>query len=83
MRRLRFRARPVTWLIAAALGLAIAARHFGFKRSKAEQAAVDRRVRKDRRSGTERRAEEGAPPPDGERRSGADRRSGDDRRDSG
>jgi len=83
MRRLRFHARPVTWLIAAALGAAIAVRHLGFKRSKAEQAAVDRRVQKDRRSGIERRVEQGAPPPDGERRSGEERRSGDDRRDSG
>ena len=79
MRRLRFHARPVTWLIAAGVGVAITARHLGLRRSKAEQAAVDRRVRKDRRSGIDRRSLDGTPP-DSERRSGEDRRSGDDRR---
>ena len=59
--------------------MAIAARHLGLRRSKAEQAAVDRRVRKDRRSGIDRRTLDGTPP-DAERRSGEDRRSGDDRR---
>jgi len=83
MRRLRFHARPVTWLIAAGVGTAIAVRHLGLRRSKAEQAAVDRRVRHDRRSGVERRSPDGVPPPDGERRSGDERRSGSDRRDSG
>ena len=81
MRRVRFHARPVTWLIAAGVGVAIAARHLGLRRSKAEQAAVDRRVRTDRRSGMERRSGNGLPP-DAERRSGTERRSGADRRDS-
>jgi hypothetical protein len=79
VRRLRFHARPVTWLIAAGVGVALAARHLGLRRSKAEQAAVDRRVREDRRSGTDRRTVDRAPP-DSERRSGQDRRSGADRR---
>ena len=60
MRRVRFHARPVTWLIAAGVGVAIAVRHLGLRRSKAEQAAVDRRVRQDRRSGMERRSGNGA-----------------------
>jgi len=81
VRRLRFHARPVTWLIAAGVGVAITARHLGLRRSKAEQAAVDRRVRHDRRSGVERRSPDGTPP-GVERRSGDDRRSGIDRRDS-
>jgi len=81
MRRVRFHARPVTWLIAAGVGVAIAARHLGLRRSKAEQAAVDRRMRRERRSGMERRSPDGTPPSDGERRSGAERRSGEDRRD--
>ncbi|HVN62291.1 MAG TPA: hypothetical protein VMT59_13590 [Gaiellaceae bacterium] len=79
MRRLRFHARPVTWLIAAGVGVAIATRHRSLRRSKAEQAAVDRRARHDRRSGVERRSGDGTPPGD-ERRSGEDRRSGVDRR---
>lgn len=81
MRRLRFHARPVTWLIAAGVGVAITVRHLGLRHSKAEQAALDRRVRRDRRSGTDRRSQDGTPPGD-ERRSGEDRRSGDERRDS-
>ena len=80
MRRVRFHARPVTWLIAAGVGVAIAARHLGLRRSKAEQAAVDRRVRHDRRSGMDRRSQDGVPPPDGDRRSGLERRTGEDRR---
>ncbi len=82
MRRIRFHARPITWLIAAAVGVAIAFRHLGLRRSKAEQAAVDRRVRQERRSGVERRAADGTPPQDGERRSGAERRTGGERRES-
>jgi hypothetical protein len=81
MRRVRFHARPVTWLIAAGVGVAIAVRHRGLRRSKAEQAAVDRRIRDERRSGMDRRSLDGTQPPDGERRSGAERRSGEDRRD--
>ena len=80
MARLRFHAKPITWLIAAAVGLAIAVRHFGFRRSKAEQAAADRRVGADRRSRLDRRSADGTPPVDGERRSGVERRSGADRR---
>jgi hypothetical protein len=79
VRRLRFHARPVTWLIAAGVGVAIAARHLGLRRSKAEQAAVDRRVRRDRRSGVERRSPDGTAPEE-ERRAGTDRRSGGERR---
>jgi len=80
MARLRFHAKPVTWVIAAAVGLAIAVRHFGFHRSKAEQAAADRRDGADRRSGLDRRSPDGVPPSEGERRSGEERRSGTDRR---
>ncbi|MGZ4396242.1 MAG: hypothetical protein ACXVZ2_12880 [Gaiellaceae bacterium] len=82
MRRLRFHARPVTWLIAAGVGVAIATRHRSLRRSKAEQAAVDRRVRPDRRSGVDRRSQDGSPPEDGERRSGEERRTGGERRGS-
>jgi hypothetical protein len=81
MRRIRFHARPVTWLIAAGVGVAIATRHRGLRRSKAEQAAVDRRIRQERRSGLDRRSPDGTPPPEGDRRSGEERRSGADRRD--
>ena len=82
MRRLRFHARPVTWLIAAGVGVAIATRHRSLRRSKAEQAAVDRRVRPDRRSGVDRRSQDGSPPEDSERRSGEERRTGGERRGS-
>jgi hypothetical protein len=82
MRRIRFHARPVTWLIAAGVGAAVAARHLGRRRGKSEKAAVERRAREDRRAGIERRSDDGLPPQDGDRRSGDDRRSGSDRRDS-
>ncbi len=82
MRRVRFHARPITAVIAAGVGVAIAVRHLGLRRSKAEQAAVDRRVRHDRRSGVDRRLLDGTPPTDGERRSGTERRTGDERRES-
>ncbi|MGZ4334128.1 MAG: hypothetical protein ACXVRJ_07615 [Gaiellaceae bacterium] len=82
MRRLRFHARPVTWLIAAGVGVAIATRHRSLRRSKAEQAAVDRRVRPDRRSGVDRRSQDGSPPENSERRSGEERRTGGERRGS-
>ena len=81
MRRVRFHARPVTWLIAAGVGVAIAARHLGRRRGKAEGTAAERRSQEDRRSGVDRRAGNGLPP-DAERRSGTERRSGVDRRDS-
>lgn len=81
MRRVRFHARPVTWLIAAGVGVAIAARHLGRRRGKAEGAAAERRSQEDRRSGMDRRSGNGLPP-DAERRSGTERRSGVDRRDS-
>jgi hypothetical protein len=78
MRRLRFHARPVTWMIAAGVGVAIAARHV-VRRGKDGQ-AEERRARQDRRAGVDRRSPDGAPPGE-ERRTGADRRSGADRRD--
>jgi hypothetical protein len=82
MRRIRFHARPITALIAAGVGVAIAVRHLGRKRSKSEEAAGERRAGEDRRAGIERRSDDGLPPPDTERRTGDDRRSGSDRRDS-
>jgi len=79
MRRLHFHARPVTWLIAAGVGVAVAARHMTRRHAKTGQ-RDERRTRPDRRAGIDRRSDGGAPP-DAERRTGTDRRSGTDRRD--
>lgn len=79
MRRLHFHARPVTWLIAAGVGVAVAARHVTRRHRKAEQAG-ERRARSERRAEMDRRSVDGVPP-GAERRTGTDRRSGADRRD--